>query len=354
MVRPYALLRAGFPYLKTLGEFVRTSMVDDIAMGKEGRIYCLCEGNSGPISITNLDDEDLGALGAPGHGFRLPNYKCPARNGVWPVEDGGFLRPVQVVVDQDELLYISDEATDRVTIYDRFGTYQDKWGARGSGDGQLDHPAGMAFDDDDNMYVVDSLNHRVQKFTKDGRFLSRFGTYGTGDGEFDTPWGIHVDVLGDIYVSDWRNDRVQKFDSEGRFVFKFGESGSRDGELNRPAGVAVDKDGDIYVADWGNNRVHLYDPEGRFVQMFLGDATLSKSTVQRMFTRNGLYRRQRESGSLELEKRFGQPKSVRVDGEGHMFVADYEGHRVQVYKKEAYPLTEEQIVPPLRSPVLTI
>ena len=103
-----------------------------------------------------------------------------------------------------------------------------------------------------------------------------------------------------------------------------------------------------------NNRVQLFDPSGRFVQKFMGDATLSKSTLSRMFTRNARYRRYRESGSLEMEKMFGRPRSVRVDDDGHMLVPDYECMRIQVYEKEAYPLAEDQIAPPLRSPLLTV
>ena len=39
MTRPYGLLRAGFPYLRTIGEFTNTSWPLDIAFGKEGRLY---------------------------------------------------------------------------------------------------------------------------------------------------------------------------------------------------------------------------------------------------------------------------------------------------------------------------
>ena len=273
MPRPYGLLRAGFPYLKSLGEFINTSFPHDIAFGKEGRIYVLCLGNSGPIAIINMEDEDLGSFGAPDFGFRLPSHKCTPGNSDWPVRDGAILWPVQIIVDAAELIYVSDEGAHRITVYDRTGEFHGKWGKFGSEDGEFNRPSGIAFDNDENMYVVDTLNHRVQKFTKDGRFLSKFGSYGTGSCEMNMPWGIHVDELGDVYVVDWRNDRVQKFDADGNFIFGFGISGSGDGEFNRPTGVAVDSDGDIYVCDRGNNRVQLFDAEGRFVQKFHGEGT---------------------------------------------------------------------------------
>ena len=63
-------------------------------------------------------------------------------------------------------------------------------------------------------------------------------------------------------------------------------------------------------------------------------------------------RRLRDEADLEQEKYFEGIKSVRVDGKGHMFVADFEHYRIQIYKKESYPLDETQILPPLRVPTL--
>ncbi len=353
MAYPYALLRTGFRYLTALGGFVNTSMPHDLAFGQEGRIYVVCTGNSGPISILNLDDEDLGSFGAPGFGFRLPNHKCSPGNQDWPVQDGAVLWPCQILVDSEELVYTSDQATDRITVYNRFGEYQGKWGEHGSGDGRLDRPSGIAFDADENMYIVDTMNHRVQKFTKDGRFLMKFGVYGRGEGEFDMPWGIHIDEVGDVYVVDWRNDRVEKFDSDGNFIFQFGSFGDGPGEFNRPAGIAVDGHGDIYVADCGNDRVQLFSKEGRYVQQFLGDATLpTKSHRERLFTSTKMGLRFRESSSMDDLRYFQRPLSVRVDSEFRLFVTDHWSYRIQVYEKEAYPRTEEEVAPPLRAPVL--
>ncbi len=344
MAYPYALLRAGFRYEKALGGFTNTSFPHDVAIGQDGRFFVLCQGNSGPISILNLADDDLGSFGAPGFGFRLPSYKCNPGSDGWSIQDGAFLWPCQIIVDSDELLYVSDQAADRISVYNRFGEYLSKWGEHGSGDGQLDRPSGIAFDADENMCVVDTMNHRVQKFTKDGRFLAKFGSFGSGEGELDMPWGIHIDDIGDVYVVDWRNDRIQKFTAEGEFIFALGRSGDRDGELNRPAGVAVDSDGDIYVADTGNNRVQLFSEEGRYVEKFIGDATLSKSMINYMMPQ-ATPLMLRELSRLEPQKRFRTPRSVVVDDQKRMYVAEFHSFRVQIYEKQAIPLSADQIAP---------
>ena len=335
MARPYALLRAGFPYYATLGMRRVTTYCMDLAIGDEGRLYVLCrdDGQGGQIRRTNWDDEDLGTIGGSGRG------------------DGQFMWPVQVIRDAGENLFVSDEGLHRISAFKRDGTFLGHWGTHGSAPGELNRPSGTAFDPDENVYVADTLNHRVQQFTKDGRFLAAFGTYGKGEGEFDMPWGIAVDDEGDVYVVDWRNDRVQIFTADGRFFMQFGHSGSGPGEFNRPAGIAVDADGDIYVADRGNNRVQQFDRTGRYVDQFLGDATLSKSGRIYILA-NPKVLRAREMTTLEPQKRLRGPASVRLDGEGRLYIADFGCHRIQVYKKEAYPLTEADIWPEQKAPFL--
>ena len=333
---PHALLRAGFPYYATLGMRRVTTYCMDIAIGDEDRLYVLCR-DDGPagnaIRKINWDDEDLGTIGKSGTG------------------EGQLVWPVTLIRDGGENLYVSDEGLHRISAFRRDGTFIGHWGSHGAEPGQLNRPSGITFDADENVWVADTMNHRVQQFTRDGRFLLTFGRHGSGDGEFDMPWGIAVDRAGDVYVADWRNDRVQKFSPDGRFLVQFGRTGSGDGEFNRPAGLTVDGDGDIYVADRGNNRVQLFDRTGRYVEQFIGDATLSKSGRTYVLA-NPKVLRMREMNTLKQQKRFRGPAAVRLDAEGRMYVPDFGSHRIQVYKKEAYPLTPEEIWPEQAAPTL--
>ena len=334
MARPYGLLRAGFPYVKCLSMRRTTNFPIDIALGEEGRLYIMCR-SDGTAMIRKYtdDDEDRGTMGSYGKG------------------DGQFTWPVTIIADSEENLYVSDEFLHRIVAFDREDEHIGTWGEPGTDAGQLNGPAGIAFDPDENLYVVDSLSHRVQKFTKDGKFLLQWGSYGTGEGEFNMPWGVAVDELGDVYVVDWRNNRVQKFNAEGNFLLAFGKSGSGNGEFNRPAGIDVDAHGDIYVADTGNDRIQLFNAEGRYVQKFLGDATLSKVALDYMMT-NASPNRMRDMADLEPQKYLRKPKSVVVSDDGLMFVPDNGSYRVQVYQKQAVPLTPQEFSPPRRSVTL--
>ena len=62
--------------------------------------------------------------------------------------------------------------------------------------------------------------------------------------------------------------------------------------------------------------------------------------------------RLRDMTTLEAQKRFRRPAAVRIDGE-RMYVADFGFHRVQIYRKEAYPLTASEVMPHPGAPNLS-
>ncbi len=324
MSLPYALLRAGFPYVKTLGMRRITDAPVDVAVGDDDNVYVLGRlPGATPIRKLTWDDEFLGPVGAP---------------------EAAFQWPVSLAIDADDNLYVSDEATHRITVVTTNSEFVGAWGEQGDREGQLNGPSGIAFDPEGHLWVSDTLNHRVQRFTRDGESLATLGRFGSGEGEFNMPWGVAVDGLGDVYVVDWRNDRVQKLDSEGRFIYQFGGSGNGQGEFNRPAGITVDGDGDVYVADLGNHRVQMFDREGRYLQQFTGDGTLSRSARQYILA-NAKVLRLRYMANLEPEKLLLGPTSLTVDRQGRMVIIDGGHSRVQVYQKDAIRLEEHQIAP---------
>lgn len=140
------LLRAGFPYQKTLGMRRLTWYPVDFALGDEGRIYSLSRfDGAGSIRSISFDDEDLGAVGP------------------------GFVWPAGIVRDAEERLYVSDEAKHEITVLTREGEVVTRWGEQGSEPGQLNRPSSMAFDAEERLWVSDTMNHRVQLFSKIGR-----------------------------------------------------------------------------------------------------------------------------------------------------------------------------------------
>ena len=149
-------------------------------------------------------------------------------------------------------------------------------------------------------------------------------------------------------MADWRNDRIQKFSPEGQFIASFGESGTGDGQFHRPSAVAVDSQGYVYVADWGNERVQVLDPDGGFVVSLRGESDLAK-WAEDFFSTNTEEAEARSRSNLEkdidffvqdpheesshIEKLFWGPASVKLDGEGRLYVTETNRHRVQIYQR---------------------
>ena len=102
-MRPYGLLRAGFPYLKTIGEFMRMHFPTDVAPARDGRLYVIgkgsmyTKGKSGPILVTNIEDDNLGSFG----------WKSYEES----VADACFMWPMAIRLDVEQReLYVSDSA----------------------------------------------------------------------------------------------------------------------------------------------------------------------------------------------------------------------------------------------------
>ena len=178
----------------------------DTAFNSKGLIYVAGRAETTPrVTIIDLDENFHGEFGTPSIGG-----------------DGQLRWPGGIAIDSDDRVYITEQHTQKVNVYDEAGGLIERWGRYGSERGEFKEPTGIVFDADDNMYMADAGNHRVQKFTADGRYIMDWGGRGSGEGEFNLPWGIALDGVGNVYVSDWGNNRVQKFSSDGEFIMTFG------------------------------------------------------------------------------------------------------------------------------------
>ena len=307
----------------------------DTLCGSDGKLYTISrslEGDTRGVRVTiyDIDSEYYGTFASFGDGA------------------GQFIWPVAIAQNSQHHIFISDEDKNVVTGFDTSGSVVQHWGQTGSAPGQLDGPAGLAFDQEDRLYVADQHNNRVQVFTADGELIDCFGSHGSGEGQFGLPWGVAVGPDGHVYVADWQNDRVQKLTRDGEFIASFGSSGRGGGQLFRPSAVAVDDEGYVYVADWGNERVVIFDQDGSLVQNIRGDATDSKwaeaflsINLEEAAARGranmepeiDFFNDNPHEVSSHIEKYFWAPTSVKLDGEGRMYVTESNRHRVQIYRR---------------------
>ena len=292
-----------------------------VTIGPDGMLYVACRANPN-------QPEGVRVSRCTREGDFLDQF------GSWGEEPGQFIWITDIAFSQSGEVYIADENSNRISIFDTERNYSRRFGRQGSGPGEFDRPSGLAFGLNGNLYVVDTLNHRIQMLTPEGKYISEWGSLGKAEGQLHMPWGITIDQAGDVYITDWKNDRIQKFDADGNFLMAFGTTGDGEGQFNRPNGIAIDSSGDIYVCDWMNDRVQVFDPQGTFKDVLIGHGGMSK------WARNFLDASPDVEEKLELaahniepKRRFYRPVSVHVDNDGKVYVADCYRHRVQIYQK---------------------
>jgi tripartite motif-containing protein 71 len=168
-------------------------------------------------------------------------------------------------------VYVADRESHEIEVFDANGNYVTRWGYRGTTLGKFTFPQGVAFDPTDgSLLVADSGNNRIQRFSilKSGKGspLVAYGSKGTADGQFSVPTGIDVASDGTIWVADTQNNRIQKRNpTTGNWTSYSSATGDGLG-FKSPWGVSVDpSDGSIWVADTGHDRIVKMSPNGTFL-----------------------------------------------------------------------------------------
>ena len=322
-----------------------------MCLGRDGDVYVANRGNENNFGM-RVNHIKVGGPGEEELLAEFATYGDREENCIWPFG---------VAVGKNGDVYVTDEWTSNVSVFDATGKFIRKWGTPGSGSGELKGPAGIVCEAGGNLIVVDSGNNRLQVFTPEGKLVAQWGNAGSGNGEFNKPWGIALDSDGSIYVADWKNHRVQKLSPGGKFLMSIGKYGkvpvapnafavtylgpfissvpdterAPAGILNHPTGVAIDPDGDIYVSDWGNHRLCIFDKDGRPLTHLVGDAqVMSKWGQQSIDANPDMMKAYRRVQNLEQLWRFCFPTAVIFDSKtDQIIVADSQRNRLQVYKK---------------------
>mmetsp|Transcript_47535 Transcript_47535/g.140411 ORF Transcript_47535/g.140411 Transcript_47535/m.140411 type:complete len:288 (+) Transcript_47535:3-866(+) len=182
--------------------------------------------------------------------------------------------------------------------------------------GELKFHTGLAADAD-AFYVVDNANHALRKLAlADGAPIAQVSKWGSGDSRLSFPEGLAL-LKRRVFIADCGNHRIAVFDSSLTFCESFGRRGSGPGELNGPCGLAVDESlGELYVADSGNHRLAVFSGAGAFVRL-VG----SKGAAPGCFI---------------------DPCGIAL-AHGHLYVAEYEGRRLQVLTRLGAPLQIVQV-----------
>jgi prepilin-type N-terminal cleavage/methylation domain-containing protein len=112
-------------------------------------------------------------------------------NGLFQTNLGGL------AVDAGGNLYVVSSGTIGFAGVQKFnsgGAFVSQFGSSstGSGNGQFNNPVNIAIDANSNLWITDNGNNRVQEFSNSGAYIGQFGTAGSSNGRFNGPQGIAV------------------------------------------------------------------------------------------------------------------------------------------------------------------
>jgi hypothetical protein len=157
----------------------------------------------------------------------------------------GQMKPRDVALTKDRI-YVSDLQTRCVHVYDK-ATRTNLFNIPNSQDAtnvarKLFQPLNLAVDSDGRLFVSDFGAFRVQVFDAAGNYLRTVGSYGDNAGEFSRVKGIAVDRENHLYAVDSATQVVQMFDDHGQLLMWFGDAPTSNGALELPSKVVVDYD----------------------------------------------------------------------------------------------------------------
>ncbi len=148
------------------------------------------------------------------------------------------------------------------------------------------------------------------------------GSQGNQAGQLNFPRQVAVGPDGKLYVAEEFNYRISVFNPDGTFAFSFGEQGAAPGQFERPNAVAVGPSGNIYVADTWNFRVQTFTPDGEYITSWGQRGEFGVAALAEPF--DG----------------FWGTRSIAVDSEERVYVADTGNKRVRVYNQDGLYLRD--------------
>ena len=270
-----------------------------------------------------------------------------------PATDAQLNYPTGLWVDQSGNVFIADTMNHRIMKVDPQGIIT-RVAGKANGDGgsynaadenglatsaALNQPEGVAVDGLGNIYIADTQNHCIRMVDKpSGTIIPYAGKCGVAgykmDGgpaknaEFNEPQGLYVDASGNLFIADTGNCMIRKVDFLDKKITRVagalsagspscgysGDGGQATAtKLDRPHGVYVDKDEDIYIADEDNHRIRKVDSTTGIITTIAGNGVPAYGG----------------DGGPAVDASMQNPKSVWMDVNGNLLIADNENNRIR-------------------------
>lgn len=187
------------------------------------------------------------------------------------------------------------------------------------------NPSATAVDGSGNIYVADRSNNLIRKITTAGVVSTLTGYKATGgysqttvpgyyDSDpgtalFNNPVALTMDAAGNIYVADYKNSAIRKVTPAG-VVTTYAGGIYFPALIGNPTGVVLDAQGNMFISEAGGRIIEITANKVLYV---LAGAAKTNGYV------NG----------VGAAARFSNPQSLTVDGQGNLYVADFNNNVIR-------------------------
>jgi DNA-binding beta-propeller fold protein YncE len=173
-----------------------------------------------------------------------------------------------LALDRSGNLYVADSLSNVVWVYDANGV-----ALNNIGNGALEFPVAVtiAYRDDGTgrevgeLYVAEQANFLVNVYDLQGNLLRFYGGQ-VRQGMMGWKWqglfaniqSLAVDRYGRLHVADCYMNKVQILNADtGSYIGYYGEAGGAPGQLNLPLDIAINSLDQVAVTNFGNKRVEI-------------------------------------------------------------------------------------------------
>jgi sugar lactone lactonase YvrE len=313
---------------RSLGCFIRAFLVLIVGIVFVSVVLPLIGGGAALWSIVSSIEEG-----------RLPSINIPAISTVPPFATPDIEGIMATAIgDQFPSGILAESSTAVTTVF--------AIGERGISPGQFNDARAVAIGGDGTIYVADRDSGRLQLFASDGTYQTTWpwdGEKYTDDLEFDRKGVLYAEQSGDIYRYDpATGEQLGQVTYTGDIAVVF-------------SNLALAVNGELLAINQVRNTIIRFDAQGNTLQTIemasvpaavafdnlavdgLGniyvtgtaeDVLGDRQDVVFKFTPEGQYASQFGSSGNELGTFMGIVSAIAVDGQGRIYVADFQGIQI--------------------------
>jgi len=178
--------------------------------------------------------------------------------GEFRTQDKSLFGPRDIAISPfDGNIYVADTGNKQVAVLTPDGQLVKRIGSPGEDDGQFIEPVGVAVDNQGRLYVANTGNKRIEIFDSAGNFEKSIPVLGIEN--FYTEPYIAIFPGGIIYIADSSRQVIHVYNPDFKTSYSLGGEGTDQGRFNGPKGIAVDPEGNYFVVDSNNHRIQKFN-----------------------------------------------------------------------------------------------